>query len=48
MTVTRPLTSKERTLAPRLVTAAVLLAFVVSMIVTAPSAARRKRVHGAL
>jgi BASS family bile acid:Na+ symporter len=34
--------------APRLVTAAVLLAFVVSMIVSAPYAAWRKRVHAAL
>ena len=34
--------------APKLVTAAVLLAFVVSMIVSAPYAAWRKRVHGAL
>lgn len=34
--------------APRLVTAAVLLAFVVSLIVSAPYAAWRKRVHAAL
>jgi BASS family bile acid:Na+ symporter len=34
--------------APRLVTAAVLLAFLVSMIISAPYAAWRRRVHGAM